>query len=62
MNTVKIELEGSYETDGGMITVTAPWGSKKTTQLGGSAGSPETLARIMLREMLDDLAGHSPPK
>jgi len=38
-----------------MITVTAPWGHRKTTQLGGSADAPEVLAKIMLRELIDDL-------
>ena len=55
MNTIKIEIEGTYRIYDGMITVTTPWGHKKTTQLGGSAGAPEGLAKIMLRQLVDDL-------
>jgi hypothetical protein len=55
MKTIKIEIEGTYRIHDGMITVTAPWGHRKTTQLGGSAGAPEGLARIMLRELVNDL-------
>jgi hypothetical protein len=58
MNTVKIEIEGTYHIHDGMITVTAPWGHTKTTQLGGSAAAPEALAKIMLRELVDDLKGY----
>jgi hypothetical protein len=50
---VKFTLRGKYKLHDGMITVTS--GKKrKTTQLGGSAKNPETLAIIMLREFLED--------
>jgi hypothetical protein len=39
-----------------MITVRAPDGCTKTTQVGGSANAPQSLARIMARELEDDLA------
>ena len=57
MNPVKIEIEATYRVHDGMITVTAPWGAKKTTQLGGSRDVPGSLARIMLRQLVDDLKG-----
>lgn len=42
---------GTYEVQGGLITVyDKVTGRKKTTQIGAS--SPETLARIMLREIM----------
>jgi hypothetical protein len=55
VNTVTIEIQGTYRVHDGMITMTAPWGHRKTTQLGGGAGAPEGLAKIMLRQRLDDL-------
>lgn len=47
---------GSYTVGGKMITV-AYLGRTKTTQLGGSATAPDTLARILLGELVDASAG-----
>lgn len=51
MNTVKIEIEGTYEVANKMVTVTAPNGMTKTTQVGGSP--PEIIAKLMLREIVE---------
>jgi hypothetical protein len=48
---IAITVKGTYEVKDGMITTTSGK-SKKTTQVGGSP--PEVLARIMLREMVQD--------
>ncbi len=32
MDTVKIEIEGTYRVHDGMITVTAPWGKRCATK------------------------------
>ena len=54
--TVRIDHEGktytgSYTVEGGMITVS--YGDlRKTTQLGGSASHPTSLARLLLWEMV----------
>lgn len=45
-------VKGSYVVERGMITVYGPAGSR-STQLGGSARMPETLARVILRELVD---------
>jgi hypothetical protein len=42
-------LRGRYWTTRRLITVTAPDGRKKATLLNG--GSPETMARVLLREL-----------
>ena len=51
--TAEITLNGSYSVSEGSktLTVKSPYGSK-TTQLGGLR--PEVLARIMLRELVQD--------
>jgi hypothetical protein len=46
------QYEGSYIVDNGMIKVNYQ-GQTKTTQLGGSAGAPESLAGILLRELIE---------
>ena len=51
MNKVKIEVEGTYVVTNGMVTVTAPNGMTKTTQVGGSP--PESIAKMMLREIIE---------
>ena len=50
--TISYEIKGSYWTHDGMITVRLANGRKKTTQLGGM--TPESLAKIMLRELADE--------
>jgi hypothetical protein len=50
---VKFTLRGTYKLHDGMITVRS--GNKqKSTLLGGMADNHDGLARIMLRELLDD--------
>jgi hypothetical protein len=44
-------VTGWYKLHDGMITVRNKDGRTKTTQIGGSAGTEEALARIMLREL-----------
>jgi hypothetical protein len=46
-------VRGTYSVDAGSITVRSGWW-KKSTQIDGSA-DPEDLARIMLREMVEDV-------
>ena len=50
---VTITVSGQYEVKDGIIT-TVSGKSKKATQVGGSHEHPEVLARIMLREMVQD--------
>jgi hypothetical protein len=45
---------GAWSVKKGMITVTLIRGGSKSTQLGGSASTPESLARIMLGELIDE--------
>lgn len=45
-------VHGSYYVHRRMITVTSPWGTSKSTQVGNSP--PESLARIMLRELIQE--------
>ncbi len=47
---------GSYRVADGMITVRTRSGSK-TTQLGGSAGSPTALAMLLLGELVNEGKG-----
>jgi hypothetical protein len=42
---------GEYTTEGGMITVYYN-GKRNTTQLGGSAAYPDSLARLLLGEII----------
>ncbi|MEH6647972.1 hypothetical protein [Sulfitobacter sp.] len=60
MNTVKINIEvsGTYEVENGLVTVTAPNGISTTTQVGDSPA--ETIARMMLREIVDAALEKSP--
>ena len=56
MPSVEIEIDGKtytgrYEIQGKMIEVSYGWRTKKT-QLGGSAGNPTGLARIMIGELV----------
>ena len=56
MPKVDVEIDGktytgSYEIQGTIIEVSYGWKTKKT-QLGGSAGHPEALARIMIGELV----------
>jgi hypothetical protein len=44
-------VRGRYSTSGEMIHVGSDMGVSKSTQLNGLVGSPETLARILLREL-----------
>ena len=46
-----VEIKGSYELDGKIITVFYR-DQSEATQLGGSASSPETLARIILEQLI----------
>jgi hypothetical protein len=55
---VTIEFEGrtitgAYTVWSGMITVSTAMG-RKTTQVGGSAGALDGLAKIMLRELAQE--------
>ena len=64
--TVQIEFDektytGSYAVDRKMITVSYGWRTK-TTQLGGSASAPDSLARIMLAEMVREERDESRPR
>lgn len=45
-------VKGRYVVSRSMITVYGPTGSV-TTQLGGSAGAPASLARMILREIVE---------
>ena len=47
------QIRATFELRGGSITVRAAQGSK-TTQLGGSISNPESLARMLLRELARD--------
>lgn len=53
-NSFEIETangtRGSYRVEGGMITVWCDIGRRRT-QLGGAAGNPESLAKLMLSEI-----------
>ena len=49
--------KGTYTVKDGAITVTY-MGRTKTTQLGGLAGSPGSLATAMLSELIRELVGH----
>lgn len=51
MSKVTIEITGTYEITGDLITVTGPNGHSKTTQLGGTP--PDQLAQMMLREIVE---------
>ena len=44
--------KGYYEVSKGIVTVTTPMYGSKSTQVGNSP--PATLARIMLRELIDE--------
>jgi hypothetical protein len=46
------QVRGSYYVHRRVITVTSPWGTSKSTQVGNTP--PETLARIMLRELIQE--------
>lgn len=48
------QYSGSWVVTGRMITVSHPALGAKTTQLGGSTGAPESLAKIMLGELISD--------
>ena len=46
---------GWYQIEDGLITVTRPFcGGSKTTHLGGHVHAPGSLARLLLRELIDD--------
>jgi hypothetical protein len=45
---------GKWVVTGKMITVSHPDLGEKSTQLGGSVGSPQSLAKIMLGELISD--------
>ena len=48
-----VTYHGHYSVERGMITVrNADWTWQETTQLGGHAGYPEALARLMLSQAL----------
>ena len=47
------DYSGSYQMNGDIITVNYA-GYSKTTQLGGSAGYPESLAKIMMAEIIKE--------
>ena len=58
MPSVEVEIDGktytgSYEIQGEMIEVSYGWKTKKT-QLGDSAHYPETLVRIIIRELVQE--------
>ena len=53
MNKIKIEIEGTYAVSNGMVTVTAPNGKTRSTQVGESP--TEAIAKMMLREIV---SGH----
>jgi hypothetical protein len=46
------EYAGSWVITGKLITVSHPTLGVKSTQIGGSAAAPESLARIMLGELI----------
>jgi hypothetical protein len=48
-----ITYKGTFQTERGMIRVSYR-GHTKVTQLGGSAGTPAGLARLMLSELVRD--------
>jgi hypothetical protein len=51
------QYTGSWVVTGRMITVSHPTLGARSTQLGGSAGAPESLARIMLGELISEHLG-----
>ena len=48
------QYTGSWVVTGRLITVSHPNLGAKSTQLGGSVGAPESLARVMLGELISE--------